>query len=229
MQIYIGYDSKQPEASKVCEYSIRKHMPDAEIYHINRDELVNTNLWYRNDEDPHSTEFTYTRFLTPYLNGYRGLAMFVDSDFIFTETLHLLETEICVNYPEMDKAVYVCQHPEYTPKADTKFFGQKQIKFPRKNWSSLMVFDCSHPLTRQLRPDVVNTASPQYLHRLHWADEQIGNISLSWNFLCGEYVSYDVLPPKGIHFTNGGPFNNVHGQDFEELWYKLRDEMNEGD
>lgn len=229
MKIFIGYDSQQAEASAVCEYSIRKFWPDADITHLRRDELRERGLYTRDNSDPHSTEFTYTRFLVPYLCNYEGRALFVDSDFIFTEDLRLLETQLKCNYPGACPPVWCVQHAEYVPKSDTKFYGKPQLTFPRKNWSSLMVFNNSHPRTATLTPNTVNTASPEYLHRLHWTGDDIGKINRQWNFLCGEQKHMGILPPCGIHFTNGGPFNDVHGQDYEELWHQLRDEMKKGD
>lgn len=226
MKIFIGYDSKQAEASEVCEYSIRKHWKDAKITHLKTDELRKQGLYWRDDSDPHSTEFTYTRFLVPHLCDYQGLALFVDSDFIFTHDLRLLETHIHINDPKRMNALYCVQHEEYVPKSSTKFYNKPQLTFPRKNWSSLMVFNNSHQLTRTLTPNTVNSATPQYLHRMNWALKYIGHVHPTWNFLCGEHEHTGVLPPYGIHFTNGGPFNDVHGQDFEELWYQYRDEMN---
>jgi len=227
MRVYIGYDSQQAEASEVCEYSIRKHSsPEIEIVHLKKNDLIAKKLYNRNDRyDPKSTEFTYTRFLVPYLEDYTGLAMFVDSDFLFTEAVDLIETCIRTNDPSLSKAVYVCQHDDYTPKNDTKFYGKRQLKFPRKNWSSLMVFNCAHEKTRVLTPATISHETPQWLHRLHWAEEYIGKVDLDWNYLVGEYTNTHILPPKGIHFTNGGPFNGVYGQEFEDLWYQYRDEM----
>lgn len=232
MKIFIGYDSKQAEASEVCEYSIRKHWKDAKITHLKTDELRRQGLYWRNAGDPHSTEFTYTRFLVPYLSNYHGRSLFVDSDFIFTEDLRLLESQLNCNYSTYANkcpAVWCVQHEEYVPKANTKFYGKPQLTFPRKNWSSLMVFNNEHQLTRTLTPNTVNTATPQYLHRLNWALKSVGKIHPQWNFLCGEHEHTHILPPCGIHFTNGGPFNDVHGQDFEDLWYCYRAEMNKGE
>jgi len=226
MKIYIGWDSKQQEASDVCEYSIHKYARyPVEVVHLKKDELIEQRAYYRPEGDPASTEFTYTRFLLPWLNNYTGWSVFVDSDFLFqhdvTSMLDYIENTRISN----NRAVYVCKHHEYVPKSETKFWGKPQMTFPRKNWSSLMVFNNSHTACRRLHPLSVSNQSPQWLHRFEWCnDDQIGEISLLWNWLVGEYES-DVPGVRGLHFTNGGPWNDVWGQDYEDLWLDTYEEM----
>lgn len=230
-KIFIGYDRKQHEASRVCEYSIRKHLkhPDLfDIQHLKVDELREQGLYY-NDTRKASTEFSYTRFLVPHLCDYKGLALFVDSDFIFTTDLQVLFEKIERSDEALDRSVWVTQHAPYTPKQDTKFYGEKQEALPMKNWSSLMLFDCAHRDCKQLNPMNVNNRSAQWLHRFEWTRIlRMGHIPFMWNWLVGEYEidPEDGLPlPWGIHYTNGGPFNNVHGQDLEYVWLEYKSEM----
>jgi len=228
--IYIGWDSNQIEASEVCEYSIRKHLKrDSKAYkihHLKTQELINTGLYY-NDNRIASTEFSYTRFLVPHLNQYEGVAMFVDSDFLFTTDLDYLISKI--NEHKEENAVWVTQHNEYNPKQETKFYGKKQEALPMKNWSSMMIFNCSHPHCRRLNPMNVSNRSPQWLHRFGWTDkDNMGHIPYMWNWLIGEYPieEDDNFPlPWGIHYTNGGPFNEVTGQDLEHIWLSYKAEM----
>jgi hypothetical protein len=100
--------------------------------------------------------------------------------------------------------VFVCQH-DYIPKALTKFDGHEQTKYPRKNWSSVMLF--INDRCNELTPEYVNKASGLQLHRFQWiADDLIGLLPLEWNHLIGEY---DPKPDaKILHFTNGGPWNS---------------------
>ena len=230
-KIYIGYDSKQAIASDVCEYSIRKHLqrvPELyEIHHLKTDELREQGLYF-DDKRGASTEFSYTRFLVPKLCGYKGLAMFVDSDFIFTTDLDDLFRTIELNFnPEI--SVWCTQHQPYVPKQDTKFYGQKQEALPMKNWSSMMIFNCAHAHCNRLTPMNVSNRSPQWLHRFEWTHKNnMGHIPFMWNWLIGEYniEPHDGLPlPYGIHYTNGGPFNDVHGQDLEHVWLQYAEEM----
>ena len=225
MKIFIGYDRLQSEASAVCEYSLRKHSStDLDIVHLNQTELRQNQDYFRRDEG--STEFAYTRFLVPYLSKFQGWSMFVDSDFLFTEDINRLFNKVMSTASVQDHAVFVCKHPEYTPKNSIKFYGQEQKALPRKNWSSLMLFNNEHLSTRNLTKMLVNNVTPQYLHRFGWCDlPEIGHFSFMWNWFVGEYDGGEPVP-FGIHYTNGGPFNGVHGQDYEDIWLRYRDELN---
>ena len=115
------------------------------------------------------------------------------------------------------------------PKQETKFYGEKQEALPMKNWSSMMVFNCGHADCKNLNPMNVNNRSPQWLHRFEWTEKnRIGHIPFMWNWLIGEYpIKEDEnFPlPWGIHYTNGGPFNDVWGQDLERVWLQYQNEM----
>jgi lipopolysaccharide biosynthesis glycosyltransferase len=228
LNVYIGYDSRQditPEYSKlknspyeVCKKSIENFNPDVKITPIKLENLVKQDL-YRREVDPlASTEFTYSRFLTPYLNNYEGIALFCDSDFLW-----LGDIEKVLDYYDEKYAVMCVQH-DYTPKADTKMDGYKQTVYPRKNWSSLMLFNCAHPDCKNLSLDAVNNQSPKYLHRMEWtADENIGSLPLLFNWLEGEYQSNVI--PQAVHFTNGGPWYKNWNGDYNDLWVKVYDEL----
>ena len=104
--------------------------------------------------------------------------------------------------------------------------GVPQTTYPRKNWSSLMLFNCDHPATRSLTPDVVNRQSGAYLHRMQWAaDEEIGMLPVEWNWLEGWNKKPEQGTPKAVHFTRGGPwFVNYRDCDYAELWLEERDQ-----
>jgi hypothetical protein len=97
--------------------------------------------------------------------------------------------------------------------------GRQQAVYPRKNWSSFMVFNGAHPGVKALTPQVVNAATPAFLHRLQWLDDaDIGGLGVGWNFLVGEYERPQSIP-AAIHFTNGGPwFDTCQDVDFADLW-----------
>jgi hypothetical protein len=160
-----------------------------------------------------STEFSLTRFLVPYLSNYEGFSLFMDCDMLMqADVLELMLHTLA----DPGHAVYVCQH-DYTPKDASKFLGAVQTTYPRKNWSSFMLFD--NRQCRALTPAYVNTASGLDLHRLHWLkDEQtIGALPLEWNWLVGEY------PPKAdaknLHYTLGGPwFEDYRQTDHADRW-----------
>lgn len=171
---------------------------------------------YKREHDPKaSNEFSYTRFLTPYLAGYEGKALYLDCDTI-------LRTDVKELFDQIDEEdVMVVQH-DYTPKDDTKYLGAVQYAYPRKNWSSVMLFNCEK--CWKLTPDYINTASPKELHRLYWA-ENIGELDKTWNHLVGEYEENPGA--KLVHWTNGTPcFAGYQWQEHASEWFKLREEVN---
>jgi lipopolysaccharide biosynthesis glycosyltransferase len=166
-----------------------------------------------------STEFSLTRFLTPYLAAHSGWVAFCDCDFLFT-------TDVSTVFEGLDaaKAVYCVQH-DYVPAYGIKMDGKRQAVYPRKNWSSFILFNCSHPDVRALTPAVVNSATPAFLHRFEWvtSDQAIGSLDLEWNFLEGEYAK-PQRTPRVIHYTNGGPwFEEWQNCDYADLWLHERD------
>jgi hypothetical protein len=103
--------------------------------------------------------------------------------------------------------------------------GKEQAHYPRKNWSSFMLFNCDHPDVRALTPAVVNTVSPAYLHRFEWVRDHshIGALDLDWNFLVGEYAKPERTP-RVLHYTIGGPwFEDWRNCDYADLWLHERD------
>lgn len=225
LHVYIGYDSTEDAAAQVCAKSIRDHTSiPVSITMLKQDELRKLGLYNRvHDEyDPVSTEFAFTRFLVPLCQQFKGYALFVDCDFLFTRDIKEL-----VDLIDPTKAVSVVKH-YYTPKRTTKMDGKPQSKYPRKNWSSLMFFNCSHADTQLLTKFRVNYSHGSFLHRLTWAqDKNIGEIPLEWNWLVGEYEDTNVGLPAGIHFTNGGPWHEHHrNEDWGYLWDKAFSELN---
>ncbi|MGI9395110.1 MAG: hypothetical protein ACR2OY_10735 [Boseongicola sp.] len=215
-RIFIGWDSREDIAYQVARQSLLDHASiPTSVEPIKLNELVENGLFTRDVDPLASTEFTYSRFLTPYLAKYEGWALFCDCDFLFFGDVANLK-----EYMNPDHAV-ACVHHDYTPKEATKMDGAVQTVYPRKNWSSFMLFNCAHPSTRQLTPDVVNRESGAYLHRMQWAkDEEIGEIPNSWNWLEGwnEIPSNGDLP-NAVHFTRGGPwFEDWQNVDYAKEW-----------
>ena len=224
MKIYIGYDPEQEDASRVCEYSIHKHAKvDVDIVHLKTEELREQGLYWRTDTG--STDFSYSRFLVPHLQNYNGWAIFVDSDFVFTKDIYTLGDELAQT-PNADlMSCFVIRHAPYVPAQETKFYGRKQEQLPMKNWSSLIFYNCGHEHTKKLTPMLVNNQSPKFLHRFEWTqDHVIGMMDVRWNWLVGEYGICQG-EPWGLHFTNGGPFNNEWGQDYEDIWLEYFHEL----
>ena len=214
LKIFVGYDTREDEAWQVCRHSLLRHASAAiEVTPIKLAEVRAAGLYSRPHDQLASTEFTLSRFLTPTLAASEGWSMFVDCDFLFTDDVLQILQGLSPQY-----AVYVVKH-DYQPAFSTKMDGQLQHRYVRKNWSSLMLFNGSHPKVKALTPAVVNQASPSYLHRFEWlADEDIAELGTDWNFLVGEYTKPQALP-HAIHFTNGGPWHEQWKDvEYGELW-----------
>jgi hypothetical protein len=218
MKVYVGYDSREDIAWQVCRHSLRRHSsPDLPVYPLRQAALRELGLYTRPIDAKASTEFSITRFLTPYLAADDGWSIFTDCDFLFTRDIRAITRHL-----DPAKAVHVVQH-DYTPALQVKMDGKAQHVYPRKNWSSFIAFNGSHPAVKALTPQVVNSAEPAYLHRFAWLDDQaIGALDLGWNFLVGEYPRPATMP-SAIHYTNGGPwFENHAGVDYGDLWIAER-------
>lgn len=215
LKVFIGYDPKEIVAWDVCNFSILRHSSSGVTTHpIKQRELRELGLYTREKDHGASTEFSISRFLTPFLSATDDWSIFVDCDFLFNSEIFTVLDGL-----DNSKAVYVVKH-NYVPSKTQKMDGAGQSVYPRKNWSSFMIFNNSHPDVKGLIPHLVNNSSPKYLHRFEWVEnqEEIGELALSWNFLVGEYPKPNVKP-HAIHFTNGGPwFEDCQNVDFSELW-----------
>jgi hypothetical protein len=166
-----------------------------------------------------ATQFSLSRFLTPWLAQYQGYAVYLDCDMLLRGDLSDI---LIYTITQPDKAIWVCQH-EYTPSTATKMWGVENQPYPRKNWSSAILWNTAK--CRMLTPDYINQATPMELHRFAWLpDEQIGSLPLEWNWLVGEY------PPnpeaKVLHYTLGTPNLEGHGDcDHADLWWAAHQAM----
>jgi hypothetical protein len=222
LKVFIGYDPVESVAWHAMAHSIlvRSSIP-VSIIPVN---VANLKEIYTRERDPkQSNEFSFTRFLVPYLSDYQGYAVFFDCDMMLrTDISEILN----VTKAQPDKAVYVVQH-NYEPRDDIKYLNAVQYKYPRKNWSSVVLWDCAHPANKKVTADFVNTATPMELHRFQWLeDDQIGELDVRWNWLVGEYDQ----PPsdvKNVHWTVGGPyFDEYKDADFASEWFAESEKMN---
>lgn len=219
IHVYIGYDPRETVAYHVLAHSILSRASQPVAIHP----LALTGLggvFRRERSNLQSTDFAFTRFLTPYLAGYEGWAVFMDCDM-------LVLRDIAELYALRDErfAVQVVQH-DYRPSSKVKFLGQVQTAYEKKNWSSVMLLNCAR--CRALTPDYVNTASGLELHRFRWleSEELIGGLPLAWNFLVGEYAPLPAQQIANLHFTIGGPYFPEYRQcDYAGLWLAERDRM----
>lgn len=224
LTVYIGWDSREPIAADVCKYSLLAHTSiPLKIVYLKQDELRKKNIYTRSKDEMGSTEFTFTRFLTPTLNQNKGFAIFVDCDFVFIDDvaklLHIAKTNT-------DKAVHVVQH-DYQPTEKTKMDGQAQHLYPRKNWSSMIVWNCEHPAVQGLDAETVNRETGAYLHRFEWlTDFEIGSLDAGWNWLVGWYKEPQDGTPKALHYTLGGPwFDEYKNCEYSGVWKKYKNLM----
>jgi hypothetical protein len=217
LQVFVGWDPREDIAWEVCRHSILSRTDPnlVSVQPLVQSELRQSGLYSRPVDTRAATEFSLTRFLTPYLAGTDGYAIFVDCDFLFLSDIREVLADI-----DPTKAVSVVKH-DYQPAETTKMDGCVQYHYPRKNWSSFIVFNCTHQAVRALTPAVVNAAEPAFLHRFSWLnDSEIGELDKGWNYLEGWYApQYDKL--KAVHYTLGGPwFENKKECDFASLWLK---------
>lgn len=169
-----------------------------------------------------SNAFVYRRFLTPWLMAYEGWAIFADGDMV-------AEADLAELWALRDptKAVLVAKH-EYNTKAATKYLGARNEDYPRKNWSSLILWNCSHPANRILTPTFVAEMSGCFLHRFGWlADELVGDLPKTWNWLAIEYESRDDA--KLIHYTLGTPcFRDYRDSAMADRWHSAYRQASSG-
>ncbi len=214
-RIFVGWDSREDIAYQVCRHSIaaRASVP-VEVIPIKQYELRDRGL-YRRERDPlASTEFTYTRFFVPHLAGYRGWALFCDCDFLWLADIKRLIEQIDDRYAVM------CVHHDHRPPESWKMDGRQQTLYPRKNWSSMVLYNCGHPDNAALTPALINAESGAFLHRFQWLDDAvIGAVAETWNWLEGWCRRPADGPPNVVHFTRGGPwFDDWRDVDYAELW-----------
>lgn len=218
MKVFIGYDPREEVAYQVCRESLaRQSSTLLNIQPIKQSEMREKNLYWREKDALSSTEFSFTRFLVPYLAGYTGWAIFMDCDFLWRGDIAEIEQYIDPAY-----AACVVKH-DYKPKETTKMDGQVQTQYPRKNWSSFVLWNCGHFETRNLSLRMVNERSGLYLHRFNFlSDEFIGELPIKFNYLEGWYTKEDEPNPLGVHFTRGGPwFKDYVDVEYGDEWVEM--------
>ena len=217
-RIFIGYDSREKIAFHVLSYSI---MANATIpVSITPINLNNLKRFYNRPRGKkESTEFSISRFLTPYLSDYQGYSLYLDCDFIVLgDVLKLIEFV----KKDSSKAVWCVKH-SYIPKDRSKFLKEKQFIYAKKNWSSFMVFN--NKKCKILTPKFVSKAHGLDLHQFKWTREKlIGALPKNWNILVGE----EKIPNKfnAIHYTLGGPYFKEYSKcDGSKFWFKYEKQI----
>jgi lipopolysaccharide biosynthesis glycosyltransferase len=217
MKVFVGYDPKEDIAYRVCRYSISKHNPSTTVFPIIQQELRNLGLYYRDFDPLSSTEFSFTRFLVPHLSKHSGWALFCDCDFVWLDDVQKL-----FNLCDDRYAVMVVKH-DHRPQNLIKMDGKIQSCYPRKNWSSMVLWNCEHESNKKLSIKYINEKPGSYLHQFNWlSDKEIGQIPVEWNWLVGWNSGSN---PKALHYTEGGPwFENYKDCEYNYIWNQYYDE-----
>ena len=204
INLYIGFDSTnygQELAFEVCKRSVLRFNKNVKIHKLDKKELQQKKLYLRKNDNDGSTEFTYTRFLVPFLNNYTGFAIFCDSDFIWRCDINILK-----QYFDNSKAISCVKHSYQNCNNNTKMDGLTQEWYPRKNWSSLIIYNCGHTDLLKLNITSIANNSPKWLHRFEFTeDDNIGELPKTFNYLLGYYN--DIDEPNAVHLTDGGPWH----------------------
>jgi hypothetical protein len=217
IDVFIGYDPREAVAYSVLAHSInvRASRP-VSIAPLMLSQLKD--VFTRERHSLQSTDFAFSRFLTPYLSGYAGWSIFMDCDMLVLDDIAKLHGMRDERYAVM------CVKHDHQPRETTKFLGQPQTPYEKKNWSSVMLFN--NAKCRALSPDYVNTASGLELHQFKWLadDGLIGGLPEKWNHLVG------YSPPRTdaalVHYTLGGPyFNECRDCEYSREWFAARDQI----
>jgi len=217
IRVFIGFDPRETAAFSVLAHSIwsRASVPVA-IVPIRLEQLRPG--FDRPREALQSTDFSFSRFMVPHLSGYAGWSVFMDCDMLMRDdiaALWALRDERCA---------VMCVKHDHRPTEETKFLGERQTKYEKKNWSSVMLFN--NPRCAALSAAYVNTATGLQLHQFKWlaSDDEIGALPERWNHLVG--VSAPNPDAALVHYTIGGPyFAEYRGCEFADEWHAERDAM----
>ena len=215
--VFIGFDARETVAFSVLAYSInRRASQPVSITALMLSQLQGV---MRRDRHPlQSTDFSFSRFLTPYLSRYEGWSIFMDCDMLMLDDIASVWALRDERYAAM-----VVKH-DHVPRETVKFLGEPQTKYEKKNWSSVILFNNAR--CRTLTPDYVNTASGLDLHQFKWLenDDLIGALPDRWNHLVG----YNAPRPDAalVHYTLGGPYFDAFASgEYADEWRRARDEM----
>ena len=219
INLYVGYDEREAIAYHVfCHSVIKNTSIPVKITPLVLSQLKEFNETHQD----RSNDFVYSRFLTPYLNEFDGWAIFADGDMICQADLKEL-----IGMADPNKALMVVKH-DYLTKASIKYLGNINENYPRKNWSSVILWNCSHPKHKILTPEFVSNQSGKFLHRFNWLDDNdIGELPIEWNWLACEYEKN--TDAKLIHLSLGTPcFKDFRDTDMAEIWYDYYESAKKG-
>ena len=218
LKIFIGYDSREKVAYHVLSQSIIENSSiPVTITPINLKNIKH--IYNRPKAKKHSTEFSISRFLAPYLSNYKGYSLYLDCDFVVLGDVSKLLKIIL----KKNKVLWCVKHKYYIPKDKMKFLREKQLPYAKKNWSSFMIFN--NAKCKILTPKLVSKAHGLYLHQFKWTNEKlIGSLPKNWNILVGE----QKFPKKinALHYTLGGPYFKKHAKcQGSKYWFRYKKQI----
>jgi lipopolysaccharide biosynthesis glycosyltransferase len=219
INLVVGFDQREAVAYHTfCQSILEKASLPVRFLPLAENTLVD----YKETHTDGSNRFIYSRFLTPYLMGFQGWAIFADGDMVCQTDIKALW-----DLRDASKALQVVQH-DYQTKAHTKYLGNKNENYPRKNWSSLILWNCSHPAHQVLTPAFIQAQKGSFLHRFSWLqDSDIGELPPEWNWLAIEYP--DNPSAALVHFTLGTPcFNDYADSPMSTIWHQARARSQDG-
>jgi len=211
--IFIGYDKREAAAYHVCSNSIIRNATSP----ISLNPLsLNLLKGYEEKHSDGSNHFIYSRFLIPHLMDYKGWAIFIDGDMILRDDITKLW-----DMRDESKAVMVVKH-DYKTRMSEKYLGSKNENYPRKNWSSVILWNCGHEENRIVTTDFVSNATGAQVHRFTWLeDDLIGELPIEWNWLPDEFGKNKDA--KLLHFTLGTPcFHDFADSPMADEWHRER-------
>lgn len=234
LKVYMGWDARESAAYSVAEFSImRRTSEPVRIEALRLASLVHSGMLTRPIERrggslfcpisdaPMATEFAISRFCVPLLQK-EGWALFMDCDMLVMDDIAKLFAMRDDKY-----AVMVVKH-DHKPTEDIKMDGQRQTAYARKNWSSFILWNCSHPANDALDHKMINSVAGLALHQFRWLDDgEIGELPGRWNWLAGVH-RWTGEHPSNIHYTLGGPwFPHWQKTEFDHLWLAEKAIMDE--
>jgi Glycosyl transferase family 8 len=211
--VFIGFDPREAVAYHVCANSLIRHASEP----LALTPLALKNLsGYRETHNDGSNNFIYSRFLVPHLMKHQGWALFIDGDM-------LLRTDVAELWALRDESKAVmCVHHNYKTKTADKYLGTKNHDYPRKNWSSVVLWNCGHPANQGVTPEFVMSSTGAQLHRFTWLDDSlVGELPIAWNWLPDEFGANPEA--KLLHWTLGAPcFHEYAGVPMADEWHRER-------
>jgi hypothetical protein len=230
MRILIGFDSRpaEREAYDVAAHTARRYGCDVAPVHEDRLRMAGLlyrptdrrgGIWDMNSDAPCATEFAISRFFAPIL-AMGGWCLFVDADVVFLDDPRKL-----MRYADARMAVHVVKHAAMAVGAESKMDGQIQTSYPRKNWSSVVLWNCDHPANQRVNLTMLNQWPGRMLHAFGWLhDDEIGELPAEANWLVG--LQPKPAHPMIAHFTLGTPnMPGLENCEHAELWLKERDAL----